>query len=280
MRRILPLALVLAFLNAPALAETLERLRDSDTIRIGVRQDARPFSYIDGNGNAAGYSVQLCEAVVRALKREPGLEALDIEYKLVTSADQFLKLATDEVDLICGATTVTLTRMGEADFSLLTFATGADLMTLKDSGIASIPDLAGKEIGVIDGTTSEAHIHQILAASGINATVVEVPTHRDLLASLETGAIDAAFGDRALLLEARRTAVNPANILLTGNRYSYEPYAMPMKRGDVDFRQAIDRALARIYATDEIKAIYEASFGSLDNDPEVKALYRLLAIPE
>lgn len=280
MRRSLPLAFVLALLAAPTLADTLDRLRESQVIRIGVRQDARPFSFLDGSGNAAGYSVQLCEAVVRALKREPGLEALDIEYRLVTSADQFLKLATDEVDLVCGATTITLTRLGEADFSLLTFATGADLMMLKGSGIAGIPDLAGKEVGVVDGTTSEAHIHEIIGANGIQATVVELPTHRDLLASLETGEIDAAFGDRALLLEARRTALNPAGIEVAGNRYSYEPYALPMQLGSDGFRQAVDRALARIYASDEIKAIYEASFGSLDNDPEVKALYRLLAIPE
>ena len=49
MRRLFTLAAVLAVLSQPALAATLDRIRDSGVIRIGYRADAKPYSYQDAN---------------------------------------------------------------------------------------------------------------------------------------------------------------------------------------------------------------------------------------
>ena len=57
----LPLVLlVLLSLAQLAAAATLDDLRERGTIRIGVRQDARPFSYYNDLGEPAGYTVELC----------------------------------------------------------------------------------------------------------------------------------------------------------------------------------------------------------------------------
>lgn len=272
-----PLCLLAAL---PASAQTLDQIKERGSIVIGVREDAKPFSFIDGEGAARGYSVELCKAMVAHLSTQLGVAPLEIEYKLVTADDRFLQIANDQIDLECGATTYSLSRLKDVDFSLLTFATGSDLIVRKDEAVSGIADLAGRKVGVVGGTTSESTIGKILQASGVTAEVVPLPSHADLLASLETGEIDAGFGDRALMLAAVGRALDPRGLALTGNRYSYEPYALPLPRGDNEFRQAVDRALATVYGTAEAKQIYEKSFGPLAHDPDVAALYRLLALPQ
>jgi ABC-type amino acid transport substrate-binding protein len=148
------------------------------------------------------------------------------------------------------------------------------------SNFQGLPDLADKPIGVVAGTTSEQDLKNILQASGLNATIDPVDTYSDLLASLETEEIDAAYGDRALLLEARERALDRTQLELVGAQYSYEPYALVLRHGDNEFRHAVDRSLARIYRTAEAEAIYEAWFGPMEDNPDMDELYRMLGLPD
>src|SRR5262245_23592867 len=86
-------ACAIAFLAgaAPAFAQqasgpTLERIKKTGKIRFGYREDARPFSFRDGVGNAAGYSVMLCQKVGDAIKAELGGAALSAEWVTTTVA--------------------------------------------------------------------------------------------------------------------------------------------------------------------------------------------------
>jgi ABC-type amino acid transport substrate-binding protein len=280
MRRTLLLAALLVGLIQPAAADTLDKIRQSGTIVLGVRQDAKPFSFIDGQGQAAGYSVQVCQAVVQSLATQLALPDLKTEYKLVTAENRFTLLQTGEVDLDCGVTTYTLGRLADVDFSLLIFATGVDLMVRSEAKIGGLADLADKTIGVLAGATAEADLTELMKAGGVTANIVTLPSYTDMLASLETDEVQAVFGDRALLLEARNRALNPQHLKVLSAKYSYEPYALALRRGDYEFRQAVDTALARLYRTAQIGKIHEVWFGPLEADSETAALYRLLGLPD
>lgn len=280
MRRTLLLAALLVGLVQPAVADTLDKIRQSGTIVLGIRQDAKPFSFIDGQGQAAGYSVQVCQAVVQSLSKQLAMPELKTDYKLVTAEDRFALLQSGEVDLDCGVTTYTLGRLADVDFSLLIFATGVDLMVRREANIGGLADLAGKTIGVLAGATAEADLKELLQAGGVTANIVTLPSYTDMLASLETDEVQAVFGDRALLLEARNRALNPGHLAVLAAKYSYEPYALALRRGDNDFRQAVDTALARLYRTAQIAKIYELWFGPLEADLETAMLYRLLGLPD
>lgn len=280
MRRTLLLAALLVGLVQPAFADTLDKIKQSGTIVLGIRQDAKPFSFIDGQGEAAGYSVQVCQAVVQSLSKQLALPDLKTDYKLVTAENRFTLLQSGEVDLDCGVTTYTLGRLADVDFSLLIFATGVDLMVRSDENIGGLADLAGKTIGVLAGATAEADLKELLQAGGVTASIVTLPSYTDMLASLETDEVQAVFGDRALLLEARNRALNPGHLRVLAAKYSYEPYALALRRGDNAFRQAVDTALARLYRTAQITKIHEVWFGPLEADSETAALYRLLGLPD
>ena len=155
MRLAASVALVLALgAGSVAAGEVLDRIRDGGTVRFGYREDAAPLSYLGENETPAGYSVLVCEAVAASLGRQLG-RALAVDWRPVTAENRFDRVAAGEIDLLCGAATITLARRERVDFSLPTFVDGAAVMLPRDAE-AEFDALAGKKIGVHAGTTTEA----------------------------------------------------------------------------------------------------------------------------
>ena len=201
MRLAAPLAIMLA-LGASCLpaaaAGVLDRIKESGTVHFGYREDAAPLSYLDENKKPAGYSVLICDAVAASLATQLGTEPLKIEWLPVTTTDRFEAVASGKIDLLCGAATITLTRRETVDFSLPTFVDGAAVMLPRDAD-PEFDALAGKNIGVRSGTSTEEVLRNTIEAKGMQATVVTFEAHDAALAALEAGEIDAYFGDQSIL---------------------------------------------------------------------------------
>ena len=105
------LALALPLIAAaPGSAATLDKIKEASTINLGYRADARPFSFRDDAGAAAGYSVDLCQKIADQVKAELKLEKLTINWVPVTAEDRFNAVQQGKVDLLCGADSTTLPR--------------------------------------------------------------------------------------------------------------------------------------------------------------------------
>lgn len=273
-------ALVGLALARPTAASTLEKARKSGTFTIGFRLDARPFSFLDADGKAAGYAVDICRRIAVALRGNLGLADMNVEYVPVKAANRIEMLESDEIDIECGSSTRTLRRQERVDFTLLTFVTGAEMLVRVGSGIGDLPDLAGRKVGVLEGTTTERGLRNALEERFIDAQVLTVERHDYGLASLEAGDIDAYFADRILLLGLAGRAMDPSKLQLSGRLYSIEPYALMVRRGDDDLRLIADRTIASLYRSGQIKGIAGKGFGGAKAGNLLKALYLLQAIPE
>ena len=263
----------------PADADTLAAIEVRGTIRLGVRTDATAFSFTDQLGEPAGYTVQLCRAVAADLKQQLGLDSLTIDYVEVTTEDRFSAITEGRIDLLCGATTVTLGRRAMVDFSSLTFVTGMGVL-YRALGPASFAELEGKTIGVRQGTTTEDVLEDALTSAGLEATFVAVDSHADGVAALKDGTIDAYFADRAILIFLALTDAEPDQLRVGERLFSNEPYALALPLGDTTFRLAVDSALSRIFRSETIDRIYAASFGDIEPGDLLRALYLLSAIPD
>ena len=104
---------------------TLDRIRQTNTIRIAYRGDAPPFSYNDSIGLPAGLMVDLCKAVADNLTRQLNLPSLKVAYVPVTVTDRFEAIEQHKADLLCEPTSATLSRRKSVDFSIATFIDGA-----------------------------------------------------------------------------------------------------------------------------------------------------------
>jgi ABC-type amino acid transport substrate-binding protein len=270
--------------TAPAVAQevrpTLDKVKETGVIRLGYRETSRPFSYRAENGKPAGYSVTLCERVAEAVRQSLKLPALEVQWVAVTPADRIARLVKGTIDLECGSTTITFGRMEQVAFSHMIFVDGGSLLATAASGIGAVRDLAGKRVGVIPNTTTEKALAAALAAASVSASVLTVAEHGEGLQGLEGGRLDAYASDRLLLAGLVATAKNPAALRLSGEYFSYEPYALMMRRGDNAFQAQVNRTLSSLYRSGLV-SIYEQWFGSFaDASPLVKALYLLHTWPD
>lgn len=266
--------------SAAVSADTLAKVRDTGTLVIGFREDARPFSYRTEAGEPAGYSVDLCRRIATAVKDTLALDAMEIVFEPVPVGRRLEMLTSGAIDIECGSTTHTLERREQVDFTLLTFVTGAEMLTRVESEITGLDALAGRTVGVLEETTTEQGLRAALRTQMIDATVETFDRHETGLAALEDGAIDAYFADRILLLGLASEARDPSVLELSGQFYSYEPYAFMVRRGDHDFRRVADGALAALYRSGRIWNVYDDHFGGAEPSEMLVALFILQGLPQ
>ena len=267
--------------RSATLGGTLNKIKATNTITLGHRESSRPFSFVGDDGKPAGYSVDLCREVVAAVSRQLGLPSLETKWVQVTVADRIQAVADGRIDLECGSTTASLSRHEQVDFSLLTFLDGGSLLVRDAANIQGLSSLGGKRVAVIPGTTTEKSLAEALRRRGLTATMVPVKDHAAGVAALDQGQADAYASDRSILVGVGRRSTDVEKLSLVDEYFSYEPYGLMLRRGDPDFRLAVNRALAALYRSGNVGPIYEKWFGSLFKaDPFIAAVYIINALPE
>jgi len=284
MRSVLAIA-VLLLMTGPAAAQeirpTLDKIKESGVLTLGYRETSRPLSFLGPENKPAGYSVDLCLEVAGALRQSQKLPELKVSWVTVTPGDRITKLVKGLIDLECGSTTITFGRMEQVAFSHMTFVDGGGLLTTAASGITTVRDLAGKRVGMVPNTTTDKALSSALVAAGIQASLIAVSEHNEGLRGLLDGKFDAYASDRLLLAGLLSTAPDASKLKLSPEIFSYEPYALMMRRGDNAFLASVDRTLSSLYRTGGVIKIYEKWFGPYANAaPLVKALYLLHSWPD
>lgn len=275
------LALLLSCTGAWAQAGTLDKIKKSGIIALGHREASIPFSYLGDNRQPVGYSVELCQRVAESVKRQLGLAQLNIKWVQVVPENRMEKLISGEIDLECGSTTNTLSRQEQVAFSLLTFADGGSLMMKQGSTLKGLADMGGRTIGVVPGTTTERTLRDALSRHKVKAKTVLLKDHADGVVAVMQGKVDAYASDRVILFGLVLGSGNQKNLRLTEELFSYEPYALMMRKDDPAFRLAVSRELARLYRSEEIYAIYDRWLGVFGTPgPLLKSLYFLNGLPE
>ena len=258
----------------------LKTIVASKTIKIAHRTDALPFSFIDHGKEVAGYSVDVCKAVVASLQRQLQLAALTIEWVPVTTQSRFAAVAGGQADLECGASTVTLSRMKEVDFSNFIFVESTGLAVSASAAVNKLQDLSGKKIAVISGTSNEKAMAAKNQELKLNATLVPVKDRDEAVNALESGRVDAFASDKLLLYGAEFK--NPQALRALPDDLSIEPYAIVLPRGDWELRLAVNTALAELYKSGDVQKIFGVWFGQLGLRPGalLNAVYLLGAMAE
>lgn len=279
MRSILAAAAVLLAATA-AQAGALDRARETGELRMGFRADAPPFSYRGETGIASGYTVDLCRAVATEAAAATGRADLELVEVEVTAQDRFAALEEGRVDILCEATTATLSRRERMDFSLPTFASGATLL-YPAGGATSFEELAGRKVGVLAGSTIAQDLPEALAQAGIAAEVVPVASHTEAFERVLAGELAAYFGDGAILLYNLLRSPQKDRLRLADRALTFEPYALALPKDDGAFRLVVDRALAELSRSGEVASLFERNFGTGAQPSElVRALWTLNALPE
>ena len=265
--------------SAQALEGTLKAIKERKAMTIGYLKDAYPMSF-EGPSGPDGYSVELCRRIADEAGKAVGIEKLELRYVPVTLENRFDAVASGKVDIECGTTSATLSRMQKVDFTNLIFVDAGSLAVKKGSPIRNLAALVDESVAVVPGTTTEKALRTAISQSLIRAKVVDVPDHAAGIAAVQTGKVSAYASDRIILAGL---LVKPpgAGLDLVPMQFSIEPYGLMVRRGDPDFRLVANRALSRVYRSNDIGNIFERWFGAMGKPGDVLVLmYALNATPE
>jgi ABC-type amino acid transport substrate-binding protein len=257
------LILLGAALALPAGAQTLDSIRKQGVIRLGYIDGAVPFSYAGANGEPAGYSVDLCRVVADGIAEQLKMPKLRTRWVKLTVQNRIDAVRRRQVDVECSTATWTLGRQKLVDFSLITFVDGGSILTKVDNPARRIDDFGGKRIAVIGGTTTETALREALKRSLVAAELVAIKTRDEGLELLRQGQVDGLASDRTTLIGVVVARAGGDAFKLLEEDFSIEPYALLLPRGDAEFRLAVNRSLARLYRSGEIRRVYDRWLGPL-----------------
>ena len=272
-----------AFAGPVSAAGTLDKIRQSGKIALGYRAEAQPFSYRDDQGNPAGYSVALCQAIADGLKTDLGLANLSIEWVPVTIDDRFSAVQQRKVDLLCSAETETLSQRKEVSFSLPVYPSGIGALLAADTppelqeilergspptkpiwrGSPARTLLEAQTFSVVANTRAVDWLRERADAFDIDAKIVPVDSYDAGVQRLLDGTSDVLFGEATLLAAAKRSP-GARDLTLLDRRFTNEPIALVLARGDEDFRLAVDQKLSQLMRSDSFRSLYSRWFGEFD----------------
>lgn len=243
-------------------ADTLKKIADSGKITLSYRESSVPFSYLSGPGAPVGFSVDLSNAVVDAVKKRLNNPAIKVELQAVTSANRIPLLTNGTIDLECGSTTNNTARGKDVQFAINHFYTGTRLLTKKSSGVKNYADLAKKKVASTSGTTNAQVIRKYNRDNNLDMDIILGKDHDDSLLLVDSGRAEAFAMDDILLFGLMGNARNPADWVVVGDSLQVEPYACMMRKDDPQFQALVNGVIGGMMKSGDFEKLYNKWFMS------------------
>lgn len=241
---------------------TLAKIKASGAITYGYRESSFGFSYLDANLKPVGYSIEICNRIVEAVKTELQLPAIDIKYQAVTSANRIPLVANGTVDIECGSTTNLVERQKQVAFSPDIFRYNVRMLVRADSGIRSIADLQGKTVVTTTGTTSFRLLREADKGRNLEVNNLGGKDHSDSFLLVESGRAQAFVLDDILLAGQIANARSPKDFVITGESLRTENQALMLRKDDPEFKALVDRVVGGMMKSGEMERLYNKWFTS------------------
>ncbi|QWE31802.1 amino acid ABC transporter substrate-binding protein [Polynucleobacter sp. Adler-ghost] len=252
--------LFLGIAHAHAASQTLEKMKSTGAITMGVRESSIPMSYTTGDSRFDGYHVEVCRMILADLKDKLGLSTLRINYQPVTSQNRVPLVQNGTVDIECGTTTNNTARAKDVGFANTLYVEEVRIAVKANSGITSIAQLASKKVATTTGTTSVQLLRKHEKANGVNFDEVFGKDHADSFLLLESGRADAFVMDGSILAGNIANSKNPKDYKIVGEVLSTEPIAIMVPKNDPEFKAAVNAAIAKIVANGNMPKLWNKWF--------------------
>jgi glutamate/aspartate transport system substrate-binding protein len=238
----------------------LKRIKDSGQITVGYRESSIPFSYLDDKAQPVGYTMELCNRVIDALKKELKLPNLAVKLQAVTSQNRIPLVVNGTVDMECGSTVNNVERQAQVAFSDTTFVVATRFIARRADNLKTIDDLKGKTVAVTTGTNTVKRVRDLDAAHKLGLTMINGKDHHDSMPLMTSGRASAFFEDDILLVGLAASSPAPNDFALSVEGYSVDPYSIMLPKGDAEFKKLVDGVLVGLFRSGEINGIYDRWF--------------------
>lgn len=180
-------AAVLMVLGAgPALADKVDDVINEGVLRCGVVLDFPPIGYRDQNNEPAGFDVEYCKDLAKAME-------VDFEILPVTWAERLPVIVTNRADVVFGGTSDSLARAKTVGFSIPYAIYFAQAVVGKNSGITTFEDMKGKRIAAAIGTVPEQEFLKYAKEWGTENLYQGYQSENEVFLAVAQGKADAGI---------------------------------------------------------------------------------------
>ena len=221
-----------------AKARTVQEIKDSGVIRIGVFTDKAPFGYVDENGKNQGFDIYFTDRIAKDL-------GVNVEYVSLDPASRVEYAETAKVDIVAANFTVTPERAEKVDFSLPYMKVSLGVVSPDKAVIKSVEDLKDKTLIVSKGTTAEYYFSK----NHPEIKLQKYDSYTDAYNALLDGRGDAFSTDNTEVLAWAKA--NPGFTVGIDSLGDVDTIAVAVQKGNIDLLNWIN---------DEIKELGKKNF--------------------
>jgi polar amino acid transport system substrate-binding protein len=216
-------------------------------IRVASVGDIKPYAFADANGKFSGFDIELFTDVAERV----GID--DVVFTGQDFSSLLAAVANGQFDVGVAAIGITDDRKKTVDFSDGYLAGYLTLLSTKDSGVSSPEDLAGKRLGVVQGTLQETYAVKNFP----KAELVRFPDNNSAIAALNNGTIQAHFLD----YESTKAYIEQYGLVSVEDIPSFDaPAGFAVKKGNDALREALNKGLAESMEDGTWKELYQKWF--------------------
>jgi glutamate transport system substrate-binding protein len=230
---------------------TFDAISERGSVKVGVKEDQPGLGYLDPTTNErSGFDVDIARWIAASL----GFDEDKIEFQTIPSANREQAIINGDIDYYVGTYSITDKRKEQISFAGPYFITGQGLLVAADSDIASVDDLADKNVCSATGSTSIQRIKD----EHPEATTTEFDTYSQCVEQLKAGQVDAVTTDEAILIGY--AAQDPDNLKVVGEPFSEERYGVGLAKGDTVLQEHINTLFTD--GGDIWQAIFDKNLGA------------------
>lgn len=230
---------------------SLQNVLDKGTLVLGLDDSFPPMGFRDENNNIVGFDIDVATEVANRMGVELKLQPIEWSTKE-------MELKTGSVDCLWNGLSIDDERKQAMDLSEPYMTNRMVLVVLNDSEYTDQASLAGKTIGVQNGSTAE----KILEESDFSKTIGNTIGFKDNVTAfmeLETKGIDAIFMDEVVANYAITSQNKDFKVLEDG--LTEEEYAVGFKKGNTALKNEVQKYIDEMKADGTMTQISEKWFG-------------------
>jgi len=233
-----------------AMASALDRVEDSGTVRIGVRNDNPPMSFVNDNGDWVGFDLELAEALAEEM-------GADVELVPVDGTTRISFLESGQVDMSVASMNHTRSRDEAIDFSITYFWDNQSFLVRTDS-YDSIDELFGAKVAANAGSSViDSWNGYVADAGGTPSEIIEFDDKLAAMQALRDGAVEGYSEDNITLLAL--AAGDPELTLLPGGHNPVQ-FGVGVPENDSEWRDTVNLALQEVWKSGEYQELYDKWF--------------------